>query len=166
MTFALDYENPALHPINRVESLASNNDWVFDRQGSDEILISVEGVRANYRMSFTWMEDIEALHLACSFDMPLPQGRHSEALALLAIINEQMWLGHFDYWMKDGMVMFRHSLLLNGGLAPTETQVEGLMAHAAKSCDRYYQAFQFTVWGGKSARDAIDCSLFETVGNA
>ena len=35
-----------------------------------------------------------------------------------------------------------------------------------EACQRYFQAFQFVVWAGKSARDALDASLFETTGEA
>jgi hypothetical protein len=35
-----------------------------------------------------------------------------------------------------------------------------------EACDRYYQAFQFVVWAGKSAREAMDSALFETAGEA
>ena len=33
---------------------------------------------------------------------------------LIAQINEQLWIGHFDLWTNEGLVMFRHALLLNG----------------------------------------------------
>ena len=37
------------------------------------------------------------------------------------MINEQMWVGHFDLWMQDGLVMYRHALVLSrrrGSLGP------------------------------------------------
>jgi hypothetical protein len=27
---------------------------------------------------------------------------------LVAQINEQLWLGHFDVWLQEGLIMFRH----------------------------------------------------------
>ena len=62
------------------------------------------------------MSDIEALHLACAFDMRVPEPRLTEVQQLVALINEQMWIGHFDVWMQNGVVMFRHALLLAGGV--------------------------------------------------
>jgi hypothetical protein len=35
-----------------------------------------------------------------------------------------------------------------------------------EACERYYQAFQFILWAGKSAPDALAGTLFETVGEA
>ena len=40
------------------------------------------------------------------------------------------------------------------------------MSSATESCDLYYQAFQFVVWAGKSAHEALESVLFETVGEA
>ena len=40
------------------------------------------------------------------------------------------------------------------------------MECAIESVERYFPAFQFVVWAGKSAREAMDATLFETVGEA
>jgi hypothetical protein len=61
--------------------------------------------------------------------------------------------------------MFRHSLILNGA-EPTTAQCEAIVAAAIDSCERYYQAFQFVVWAGHSADDAMAGAMFETVGRA
>ena len=37
---------------------------------------------------------------------------------------------------------------------------------ALEACERYYQAFQFVVWAGKTAADALSHVMFETVGEA
>jgi hypothetical protein len=37
---------------------------------------------------------------------------------------------------------------------------------ALETCERYYQAFQYVVWAGKRAEDAIATALFETEGHA
>src|ERR1700753_4295036 len=92
-----------------VERMASGNNWAFERAGEDEVALVVTGRWTNYQVSFTWMGDIEALHLACAFDMRVPEPRLSEVQQLVALINEQLWIGHFDVWMQNGVVMFRHA---------------------------------------------------------
>ncbi len=52
------------NPLDVVEHLAAGNSWPFERAGEDEISIIVTGRWTNYQISFTWMSDIEALHLA------------------------------------------------------------------------------------------------------
>lgn len=155
-----------INPVDMIEHVASANDWEFERSGDNEINITVAGMWADYSVSLSWMEDFEALHLACAFDQKVPQRRVPETMKLLSLVNEQLLIGHFDLWMREGAVMFRQALLLNGGAEPTGEQLECLLASALEACERYYQAFQFVVWTGHSAQEALDGALFETAGTA
>jgi hypothetical protein len=154
------------NPLEVVEHMATGNNWPFERSGEDEIALVVTGRWTEYQLSFTWMREIEALHLACAFDMKVPELRLAEVQQLVALINEQLWIGHFDVWMQNGMVMFRHALVLAGGVAASGRQCEAVLASALDACERYYPAFQFVVWAGKSAREAMDSAMFETSGEA
>lgn len=154
------------NPVDIIEHIASFHDWSFERSGEDEITISVDGKWCDYHVSFTWLEDLEALHLACAFDLKVAAQRRTEVLRLMAIANERLWMGHFDLWSVEGVVIFRQSLLLAGGAEPTNAQIEGMLGNALEACERYYQAFQFVVWAGKSASEAVDTVLFETAGEA
>jgi hypothetical protein len=155
-----------IHPVDVIEQVAHSNDWAFERTGDDEISISVTGSWTDYHVSFSWMEDFEALHLACAFDIKVPEARTLEVMRLLSLINEQMLFGHFDLWEQEGAIMFRQSLLLAGGAEPTSQQVEVLLSSALEACECYFQSFQFVVWSGTSAKDALSSVLFETQGNA
>ncbi len=158
-------ERPS-NPVDAIETIAALNDWAFERFGDDEITISVAGSWSEYHVSFSWMEDLEAVHLACAFDLKITEARRVEVMRLLSAVNEQMWLGHFDLWMDEGLVMFRQALLLSGGVEPTGQQVESLLATSIEACERYYQAFQFVVWAGKSAQESLATVMFETAGRA
>ena len=162
----MEIEERQNNPVDVVERLAAMHDWSFDRAGADEIAILVAGRWTDYHVSFTWMDGIEALHLACAFDLRVPEPRRMEVLALIALINEQLWVGHFDMWTKDGIIMFRHALLLAGGVEIAGRQCEALLDAALDTSERYFQAFQFVVWAGKDAREALDAAMFETVGEA
>lgn len=159
-------DEPRINPLDVVERLASGNDWSFERATDDEITILVTGKWTDYQVSYTWMGDIEALHLACAFDMKVPELRLAEVQALIALINEQLWIGHFDVWTQNGVVMFRHALVLAGGVIASDRQCEALFGSALDSCERYFPAFQFVIWAGKSAREAMDSAMFETSGEA
>lgn len=155
-----------INPVDMIEQVANINDWEFERACDDEINIHVAGVWSDYSVSFSWMEDFEALHLACAFDVKIPDTRSIEVTKLLSLINEQMLFGHFDLWEKEGAVMYRQALLLNGGAEPNGEQLEFLLSGALDACERYYQAFQFVAWGGHNARQALEAALFETQGTA
>ena len=154
------------HPVDIIEHVAHSLAWNFERTGDDEIAVAVAGHWTNYHVSFAWMPDFESLHFACAFDITVSKARTTELLKLLSLINEQMLIGHFDFWEKEGAIMFRHSLLLAGGAEPTEGQVEMLMTSAVEACESYFQAFQTVVWSGATAREAVDHSMFETQGEA
>ena len=155
-----------IHPVDIIEHIAASSDWSFERQDADEISISVKGGWSDYHVSFNWMEEMESLHLACAFDLKVPEARRGEIKQLISLINEQLWIGHFDIWSKEGVVLFRNSHLLSGGAEVSPQQCEALLSSATESCDLYYQAFQFVVWAGKSAADALAEVMFETVGQA
>ncbi|HEX2652827.1 MAG TPA: YbjN domain-containing protein [Xanthobacteraceae bacterium] len=155
-----------INPVDVVERLASFNDWAFDRAGDDEITISIAGRWSEYHVSFTWMDGIESLHLACAFDLKVPDRRRAEAQQLVSLINERLWVGHFDFWVNDGLMMFRHALVLAGGVEASGKQCEALLDAALETCERYFQAFQFVIWAGRPAREAMDAAMFETSGEA
>ena len=112
------------------------------------------------------MNEIEALHLACAFDMKIPQARRNEVQRLIAAINEQLWVGHFDIWTHTGMIMSRQALVLPGGLTASTAQCETMLVGAIHACERYYPAFQFVVWAGKTAAEAMSAAMFDTQGEA
>lgn len=153
-------------PLDTVERIAALNEWSYERSGDDELTIVTKGEWTDYQVSFTWMGDIEALHLACAFDMRVPEARRGEVQRLIARINEQLWIGHFDVWTQNGLIMFRHALVLSGGSAATAEQCSALLGAGLDACERYFPALQFVVWAGKSAAEAMDAAMFETVGEA
>jgi hypothetical protein len=154
-----------INPIDLVEQLATANDWAIERPGDDELTLIVGGNWTDYHVSLNWRQDLEALHLACAFDFRVPDNRLNEMYKLIAQINEQLWLGHFDLWTQEGLVMFRHALLLNGSVC-SPRQCEAMLKAALESCERYYQAFQFVVWAGKESREALVSTMFQTEGQA
>ena len=153
------------NPVELVEQIAAGHDWTCDRTGDDELTLVIQGSWADYHVSMNWRDDLEALHLACAFDFKAPKNRVSEMYRLIAQINEQLWLGHFDLWTQEGLVMYRHALMLNNAVA-TPAQCEAMLKTALDSCERYYQAFQFVVWAGRESHEALASAVFETHGQA
>jgi hypothetical protein len=162
----LDIPLDSSSPIAVVEEIAAFNDWTFERSGADEVTILANGSWTDYELAFTWMGSIEALHLACAFDMKIPEARLAEVQRLTAMINEQMWVGHFDLWTSSGLIMYRQALVLPNGMVASESQCETMFASAVQTCERYYPAFQFVVWAGKTAAEAMNAALFDTAGEA
>ena len=155
----------AINPVDLVEQVASGHDWPCDRTHDDELTLVVAGNWADYHISLNWRQDLESLHIACAFEFKVPDNRLAEIYRLVAQINEQLWLGHFDLWTNEGLIMFRQGLMLNGTVA-TPNQCEALRKAALEACERYYEAFQLVVWAGKDSREALTSTMFETEGQA
>ena len=153
------------NPVDLIEQIAAGHDWATDRTANDELTLVVAGSWADYHVSLNWRDDLETLHLACAFEFKIPEARLTEVYKLTAQINEQLWIGHFDVWTNEGLIMFRHGLMLNGSLA-TPSQCEAMLRAALEACERYYQSFQFVVWAGKDARTAMSAAAFDTEGHA
>lgn len=161
---AFGFEQMA-NPIDLIEQIAHRNDWGHDRTSDDELTLIVGGTWTDYHVSINWRSDIEALHIACAFDFKIPEQKVTEVYRLIGQINEQLWIGHFDLWTREGLIMFRHGLPLQGTIA-TVAQCEALLKAALEACEKYYQAFQFVVWAGKPSREALVSTMFETEGQA
>jgi len=154
------------NPLDVVEEIVSANQWAFDRQGDDELSVSVGGSWCDYHLGFSFSPAQGGMQLACAYDMRVPPRRRAEVHGLLAQINERIWIGHFDLWSEEAIPMYRHAILTRGGEAPNFVQMEELIEIAITECERFYPAFQFVIWGGKSASEAVAASMLETVGEA
>ncbi len=159
-------EVDAAHPLDVVERIVSSNDWIFDRRSDQEMAVQVPGHWCDYSLYFAWNEDIGALHFTCAFDMRVPKEKRSSVSRLLTYVNERIWLGHFGMWEDEGLPMYRHALPLRGTHGPTAEQLEDLLDTAVYECERFYPAFQFVIWGGKSVDEAISAAMVETMGEA
>ncbi len=154
------------NPIDIIEEIVVANEWPHDRSDDDEMIVEVSGRWCEYRLLFIWQEDISALHFSCSFDLKVPKARRQPIYELLASVNEKVWLGHFDICSNSQLPMFRHSLPLRGTSGLSAEQVEDLVDAAITESERFYPAFQFVVWGGKSPAEALATAMIEPMGEA
>ena len=158
--------DPADNPLDVVEQVVAAHQWEFDRQGDGDLSVCVAGSWCDYHIGFTYLDASGGLQVACAYDMRVAERKRGEICQLLALINERMWFGHFDLWTDEAIPMFRQGILVLGGPAPTAQQIERAIEIAISESERYYPAFQFVLWGGKSAEEAIAASMLETAGEA
>lgn len=159
-------DESAANPIDLIETYASAHAWSFDRGSDNELAIEVPGQWADYRLFFSWIDDLWAIHFACAFEMNVPDHRRAAINELLARINERMAVGHFDLWAERGLPVYRQSTLLRGAQGLSVEQVEDLVEIALAECERFYPSFQYVIWGGKTPLEAVDAALIDTVGEA
>jgi hypothetical protein len=152
------------NPLDIVERVAGAADIPFERFNEEEAHYT--GPWCAYEMWFAYSSDVDALEFRCGYDMKVPDDRLVDIHGLLALINENMWLGHFDLRQDEKRPTWRHTFIFRGAPHPAEAQIEDMLGIALQECNRFYPAFQHVIWAGKSPRDALDAALFETAGEA
>lgn len=154
------------NPLDTVEEIISANEWPCDRTSDDELVAEVPGKWGDYRIHFAWTADMSMLHFSCALDLKVPRQSRTAINELLALANERLWLGHFDLSSEDGLPMFRHAVPLRGARGVSVEQLEDLVDVAINECERFYPAFQYVVWGGKSPIEAVTVACIDPVGEA
>ncbi len=156
----------AANPLDIVEQIVSANDWAFDRRSESEMAAEAPGKWCDYGLYFSWSTEISAMHFTCTFDLKVPEKRRPALYELLALANERLWIGHFGMDSDDGMPLFRHSVLLRGARGASAESVEDMVDIAITECERFFPAFQFVLWVGKSPTDAMQAAMLECAGEA
>jgi hypothetical protein len=160
-------------PIDVLEEYFRSHQWTYERDGDEEIVTTVKGSWSEYELRALWREDDRVLQFIAMTGISAAVGKADAETRVglfetLALINEQLWIGHFELWSSDGAILFRHAVLLDTAeeAALSIAQVHTLVDAAIDECERYYPVFQFVLWGGKSPREALAAALIETEGEA
>ena len=165
---ALDTHSPqpATNPLDVMEQIVGGYEWAFDRRNDTEMAAEAPGKWCDYGLYFSWSREISAMHFTCAFDLKVPSAQRRNLFELLALANERLWIGHFGMDPDDGMPLFRHSVLLRGAPGASVESLEDMIDIALTECERFYPAFQFVLWGGKSPTEALECAMLECAGEA
>lgn len=160
-------------PIDTLCHYFQSHGWNYEREGDEEIVSTVKGAWSEYELRALWREEDQVLQFIAmtGINSSAVHGDSATRANLhetLALVNEQMWIGHFEQWSGDGAILFRHATLVDGeGEAIlTLSQAHAIVSAAIDECERYYPAFQFVLWGGKSPREALTAAMVETEGEA
>jgi hypothetical protein len=160
-------EGESAAPIEMLENYFSAHGWGYDRNADDEIVANVKGSWTEYELRGVWRDEDRVLQFLALPDIKVPEEKRAAIYETIGLVNEQLWIGHFELWSASGILLFRHAALLEGDEpAMSLAQTESLIESAIDECERYYPVFQFVLWGGKTPREAIAAALIETQGEA
>ena len=155
-------------PIDTLEAYFEAHGWTFERIGEDEVVANFQGSWAQYELRGVWREDDRVLQFLALPDIRVAADKRGAVYETIGLVNEQLWIGHFEIWSSNGMLLFRHAALLDGGdeAVLTLDQAGTLIEAAIDECERFYPVFQFVLWGGKTPAEAIAAAMIETHGEA
>ena len=160
------FEREEMPPLDMFEALFDARSWSYDRVTEDELSAEYKGSWTSYQMRIVSREEDPVAQLLILPDISVGKSRRAELYEALALINEQLWMGHFDLWSNNGVILFRHAVALGSDGMIDIAQAQTLIDAAIDECERFYPVFQFVLWGGKSPAEAIASALIDTYGEA
>jgi len=155
-----------LDPMEVVERVLIAEKLAFDRTEEGDLAFALTGDWKDYELWFAWRPEADCLQLCLSIDLKADKSRRAPAHELINLINQRVWLGHFEIWPDDGEVVFRHALALPQAERPSMAQTASMIDAAMEAADRFFPAFDFLIRGDKSPADAMAACMFETMGQA
>ena len=162
----MDIENIPLNPIDIVEEVIYQKNWSFSRADDYELVADIASKFCQYRLYFTWSENVRAISFTITFDLKYPQSKLIKAYELIGLINEKLWLGHFDITSKNGIPAFRHTILSNAESDFLHKKLENLVDIAIYECEKYYPSFQQVLFDELDPSESLLFSNFEVLGSA
>ncbi|RJY10228.1 YbjN domain-containing protein [Aurantiacibacter aquimixticola] len=153
-------------PVEMLTALFEAHGWAFEQVSDDEVTVEIPGSWTTYQLRGIWRREDRVLQLLCLPEIRVGEDKRRNAFELLALINEQLWLGHFDIWSQGGMLLYRHGLMLGDDGMLSLDMAQHAIESAIAECDRFYPAFQFVLWGDKGPREALDAALVDAAGEA
>ena len=163
----MDFDNLNFtNPIDVVEDIICSKKWSFSRAANDELVAEISSQWCQYRLYFSWSEQIKAINFTITFDIKFPSSTSQSIYELLALINEKLWIGHFDITSKNGIPAFRHTVLVVQKSEILYNQLEDIVDIAIYECEKYYPAFHLVLFEDSDPTKALNISTFETIGQA
>ena len=153
-------------PVEMLGQVFDAHGWTHEYISDDELNGEIQGSWANYQVRAIWRAEDNVLQLLCLPDIRVPEDKRASMFEVMSLINEQLWLGHFDIWSNGWVLLYRHGLLLGDDGLLSLAQARTLVEAAIEECDRFYPAFQFILWGDKTPAEALASAMVDAAGEA
>lgn len=156
---------PEYNPIDVVENIFSSRSFELERRNINEVVVEVQGKWNNMLLFFAWEANMQCMHLSCLMDIETKIEDRSKIFELLALVNEELWVGHFSYWTEQNIPVFKHSVILNDG-EDIESKISQIIDIAIKECERMYPIFKVVLTKGMDPKQALYPMMMATIGQA
>ncbi len=157
---------PQSNPIDTVENIFLSKSFELERRNSNEVVVEVQGKWCNMLLFFAWEANMQCLHISCLMDIDNKIENRSKIFELLALINEELWVGHFSYWTEQHTPVFKHSIFMHQDEDGFESKLSQIIDIAIKECERMYPIFKVVLTKGMEPKQALYPMMLETVGQA
>lgn len=168
----IDLYDDVANPLDGVEEIMMNNDWVYDRIADDELIVTISSEQGSHTLRFLWQEEFSAVQMACMPDITISPTKQDIAAKTLQAINSSLWLGHFDL-QKDAkgghdlIICFRHTSLFRGNVESSGVEhMEDVIDIAIAECERYYMTLDLLSRTNTHDNKTLTLAMMETQGQS
>ncbi len=106
-------DHEAAAPLDMLERYYTAHGWPCERH-EDEISATVKGSWTEYEVRALWREEDSVLQFLCFPDVKVAEERRAPIHEALTLVNEQLWVGHFELWSSSGILLYRHAMVIDG----------------------------------------------------
>ena len=133
-----------------------------------KIVATSKGSWTEYELRAIWRaEDDSVLQFLAFPRRARARGTARRIYETLGLVNEQLWIGHFELWSASGILLYRHAAMIERGRGDADAR-RG--RDAGRKRDGRMRAFlprlPVRAVGRQDAPEAIAAALIETKGEA
>ena len=157
----------ATNPLDLLEQIVAANEWAFERRSDSEMAAEAPGKWCDYGLYFSWSHEISAMHFSCAFDLKVPAGGAGQAVRIAGpgqreALDRPFRHGHRRMACRCSAI----PCCCAARPGASAESLEDMVDIALTECERFFPAFQFVLWGGKSPADALQAAMLDCVGEA
>jgi len=153
-------------PLDEIEQFLVQEQILFERSSEFEIQFSMSGTWCDYPMWFRWLPHMSILQISLGIETKVPKNRKPEVADLIVQINERLLVGHFDMWSADRTLIYRNAQLFDSSEQIQGNLVKKINDAAFEAAEILMPALGFLLWSNKTASEAVEAAMFETLGEA
>lgn len=143
------------NPIDDVECLFASRNQQTERRNSNEVVVEIAGKWDNMLLFFAWEESMRCLHISCLMNLEPDNVSTPSIFELLALINEDLWVGYFSYWEETKMPVFKHSVFIDEDEINLNGKLSQIINIAITECERAYPIFHAVLKQNIEPRKAL-----------
>lgn len=143
------------NPLDDIECLFASRQHTIERRSSSEIVVEIPGKWDNMLLFFAWEESMSCLHISCLLNLEPQNVNLPSVFELLALINEDLWVGYFSYWEQTKMPIFKHSLFIDHDEFNFTGKLSQVINIAVTECERAYPIFHAVLKQNIEPRKAL-----------
>lgn len=143
------------NPIDDIEFLFAQRQHTLERRNTNEAVVEIAGKWNNMLIFFAWEENLRCLHISCLIDIEPENINLPSIYELLALLNEDLWIGYFSYWEEVRMPIFKHSIIIDEKDANLLGKLSQMLNISITECEKAYPVFHAVLKQNISPRKVL-----------